>query len=142
MRNAFRKCQKTEMSFTYSDETELLAILKKSGSSLQKDVRSSDVRASVITVHIRKFLKLYKNIVRFRFLCQLAERRSISAIHRIPFFFTSCISEHCYVLSTDFTFSRVVCDSFMNYPFKPKYILQYIIHHFVKCYFRRMLSQC
>ena len=39
-----------------------------------RDVRSSGVRASTTIVHVRKFFKIHRNIVRFRFFPRIAKR--------------------------------------------------------------------
>ena len=39
-----------------------------------REVRSSDVRASIAIVHIQKFYKMHKKIVRFRFFYRIAKR--------------------------------------------------------------------
>ena len=63
---------------------DLLAILRKSLDralflyNFIREVRSSGVRGSITIVHIRKFYKLYHNIVRFRFFPRIA-KRSISS---------------------------------------------------------------
>ena len=58
----------------------LLAILQKSLDralflyNFIRKVRSSGVRASITIVHIRKFLRMHHNIVRFRFFPRIAKR--------------------------------------------------------------------
>ena len=49
---------------------------KEPGSSVIviPEIRLSGVRASIIIVHIRKFYKMLKNIVRFRFFFRIAKR--------------------------------------------------------------------
>ena len=57
-----------------------LAILQKSldralfSYNFISEVRSSDVRASIIIVHIRKFFKMHQSVVRFRFFFRIAKR--------------------------------------------------------------------
>ena len=66
----------------YFRTIDLLAMLRKSLDRalllciiiiIIRRVRSSGVRASIIIVHIRKFYKLYQNIVRFRLFFRIAK---------------------------------------------------------------------
>ena len=57
----------------FRESIDLLAILRKSLDRAEflhifmREVRLSGVRASIAVAHIRKFFKMYENIVRFRF---------------------------------------------------------------------------
>ena len=62
---------------------DLLAILQRSLDralflyNFIREVRSSGVRGSTTIMHIRKFLKLHHDIVRFRFFPRIAKRSII-----------------------------------------------------------------